>query len=290
MLNESILLLIMLTFAASAFLHLGYSFQKKGASKLLGVQFGLKTLSRYLNTTRWTIGIVYTVTGTALIILALRLGPISTVQPLLGSGLIFIVLFSKFYLKEQINKLDYVAIFLVVAGVIFLGLSTSRTDINIAHYEPKRLFGYMVLILVIIALIQLFLAVVFSGKKKDIRYGIFSGVFYAFASLFIRAMFNANQNFPQSNFLWFIPLAVASALLGLSLIQKGFYHGRAVIVVVFNDIVNQLTVISGGIFCFKERMPADPLRFTIKICSFVLIIAGSIILSRVERSTPEDTI
>ena len=143
----------------------------------------------------------------------------------------------------------------------------------------------MALITVIIVLIQLILAAVFSGKKKDLRYGILSGIFYAFASLFIRAMFNANQIFPQGNFAWLIPLAVASALLGLTLIQKGFYHGRAVIVVVFNDIVNQLTVISGGLFCFKERMPADVFRFTLKVSAFVLIIAGSIILSRFERST-----
>ena len=282
-LSKSVLFLIMVTTTASVCLHLGYSLQKKGVQKLRDMQFGLGTLVYYLKTKLWVLGILSSFAGTALIILALRIAPVSTVQPLLGCGLIFLVLLSRFYLKEHISGFDYAALFLMATGVVFLGLSTSDTDISGAFYEPRRLFGFVALVMLTVTTVLMLLAAIFGGKEKDIRYGIYSGIFYAFASLFIRAMFNGMQEYPVNNLLWFIPLSIASALFGLSLIQKGFNHGRAVIVIVFNDITNQLTVISGGLFCFKESMPSEPLFLTLKISAFVLIIIGSMILSRLGR-------
>ena len=282
-LSKSVLLLAMVTTAASVCLHFGYSLQKKGVQKLRDVQFGLATLVYYFKTKLWVLGILSSIAGTALIILALRIAPVSTVQPLLGCGLIFLVLFSRFYLKEHISGFDYAALFLVATGVVFLGLSTSDTDISRAFYEPRRLFGYVTLVVLTVTVVMLLLAAIFGGKKKDIRYGVYSGIFYAFASLFIRAMFNRLQNYPANNPFWLILLSIASALFGLSLIQKGFHHGRAVVVVVFSDATNQLTAIFGGLFCFKERMPSEPLFLTLKVSAFVLIIAGSVILSRLGR-------
>ena len=282
--SKSVLFLVMVTTVASVCLNLGYSFQKKGAQKLRDVQFGLRTLVYYLKTRLWVLGIFTSFAGTGLTIFALRIGPISTVQPLLGCGLIFLMLFSRFYLKEHISGFEYAALFLVITGVVFMGLSTSATEISEVFYDPRRLFGYAALAMLIVSAVLILLTVICGEKAKDIRYGIFSGIFYAYASLFTRAMFNGMQKFPQNNFLWFIPLSIVSALIGLSLIQRGFNQGRAVIVIVFNDITNQMIVISGGLFCFKESMPSEPLLFTLKTSAFVLLVSGSVILSRLGRS------
>ena len=289
-LSKGIFLLVLVTTGASVCLHLGYSLQKKGVQKLNDIQFGIGTLLIYFKTRPWVLGILSSAAGTALIILALRMAPVSTVQPLLGCGLIFLVLFSRFYLKEHISGIDYAALFLVVSGVVFLGLSTSETDITKAYYEPRRFFGYIALVILIVTAVLMLLSAIFGLKEKDIRFGILSGIFYAFASLFLKAMFNGMQEYPESNFYWFIPLSIASVLLGLSFIQKGFSHGRAVIVIIFNDITNQLTVISGGLFCFKESLPSEPLLLTLKLSAFAMIIIGSMILSRLgqlKQSVPQ---
>ena len=282
-LNTTVLLLVVVTTAASICLHLGYSLQKKGAQKLKDVLFGFRNIMCYLKTKRWVLGFLTTLIGTALIIFALRIGPISTVQPLLGCGLIFLVLFSRFYLKEHLSSADYVAVFLVIAGVIFLGLSTSDIDISSAFYEPRLLFGFVAFVMLIVSVALILLKVICGGFKMDIWYGIVSGLFFAFASLFMRAMFNGMRVLPQNNFFWFIPLSATSAVIGFSLIQRGFNHGRAVVVILFSDTANQLTVITGGLFCFKERLPSEPFLLTMKLSAFVLIVIGSMILSRFGR-------
>lgn len=281
--SVTVVLIAAVTTTASICLHLGYSLQKKGAQQLNNVAFGFRNLLRYLRTKRWILGFLVSLIGTALIIVALRLGPVSTVQPLLGFGLVFLVLFSKFYLKEHIRGIEYMALFLVVIGVIFLGFSTSEADIHNLYYEPLILFTFIAAVTLIVSMSLFLLTLIFSTYKMDIRYGILSGIFFAFASLLIRAMFNGMRIFPSSNFYWFIPISVASALIGFSMIQRGFNHGRAVIVIVFSDTTNQITIITGGLICFRERLPSDPLLFTLKLCAFVLIVCGSVILARFGR-------
>ncbi len=285
--SQTVLLLIPMTSAASVCLHFGYTLQKKAAQKLTGVQFGFKSLGAYVKTKNWVLGILTTLVGTALIIIALRIGPISTIQPLLGGGLIFLVLFSRFYLREQVGGSDYAALGLVIVGVVLLGLTTSDAHIASVSYEPRRLFGFAAVIMVAVCGAQVLLRLIFGQSKMDIRYGIFSGVFFAFASLFMRAMFNGMRLYPLATFYWFIPLAVASGVMGFSLIQRGFNHGRAVIVIIFCDIANQLTVIAGGLFCFKEKLPTEPLLFALKVFALGLLVVGSVMLSRFGRASPQ---
>ena len=69
-------------------------------------------------------GIFFYALGTIIFIPALRYGELSVLYPLVGSSYIFVTIYSIFLLREKMNKFKWMGIFLLVLGVVFIGLGS----------------------------------------------------------------------------------------------------------------------------------------------------------------------
>jgi uncharacterized membrane protein len=67
------------------------------------------------------IGILINGVGTVFFIPALKAGELSVLYPIVGLSYVWVCVFSKFLLKEEMNLLKWIGIFIVILGVSFIG-------------------------------------------------------------------------------------------------------------------------------------------------------------------------
>jgi len=98
-------LAIILGITAYSLLYIGLVLEKKGASmlpKIEGTGF-FQNIKNLLTNKIWMLGLILTSNQWWLYAMALDLGSLSLVTPLLGVGLVVLVIFSYFYLKESVG-------------------------------------------------------------------------------------------------------------------------------------------------------------------------------------------
>ncbi|KAH7574694.1 hypothetical protein JRO89_XS03G0331700 [Xanthoceras sorbifolium] len=112
---------ICLTLAATAGNNIGKVLQKKGTVILPPLSFKLKVIRAYAVNRAWLIGFLMDIFGALLMLRALSQAPVSVIQPVSGSGLAILSIFSHFYLKEVMNAIDWMGITLAGIGTIGVG-------------------------------------------------------------------------------------------------------------------------------------------------------------------------
>ena len=95
---------------------LGPIMLKKAAGK---ISFNIKDLFKnyYL-----IAGFLFYGIGTILFVPALRGGELSVLYPLVATTYIWVSLWSMKFLKEKMNRQKWAGVFLVIVGVVFIGL------------------------------------------------------------------------------------------------------------------------------------------------------------------------
>ncbi len=66
----------------------------------------------------------------------------------------------------------------------------------------------------------------------------------------------------------------------MTVVQSGFQHGKALIVVSVLAVTNKVVAIAGGMAVLSEYLPEDPVEAAIRIGSFVLLLFGTSALAR----------
>ena len=84
---------------------------------------GVGALRRLVARPRWTLGILLGLAGFALQVLALRHAPLTLVQPVLASGLLLLLAFSVFVLRERVGRREVLAVIAIIAGVSAIALA-----------------------------------------------------------------------------------------------------------------------------------------------------------------------
>ncbi len=95
-----------------------------GAVAQISLRYGASVrASRPSGAWRWTAlwGLCFAV-ATALWLAALRTSDISYAYPLLGAGYVFVTVLAKWLLRERVSRLRWVAILIITAGVVMVGV------------------------------------------------------------------------------------------------------------------------------------------------------------------------
>ncbi len=109
---------IVLSIAASILFGLSIVLQKYGVKKI--EKFNLQAF--LLNKT-WMAGISVGIIGILLYIIALNAADLSTVQPLTALTLVIPVVAGVFLFKEEVGKLEWALLSLVILGIVLVSLS-----------------------------------------------------------------------------------------------------------------------------------------------------------------------
>jgi drug/metabolite transporter (DMT)-like permease len=238
-------------------------------------------LSAFLSSRIWLSGLALMLGGWVLYLVAAKFAPISIIQPTLGVGLAVLALFSVFYLHEKITALEWAAFTAMLSGMVLLGASA----VEEASPPPPQWFNLLAVtgLVLLLALTARGLGNrrVFAGMRTDSLLGMFAGLFIGLAAVYTKAMFTFLDDGQRlAAFAVCLPVMIAANVIGLAVMQSGFQHGKALVVVSLEAVVNKVVAILGGMLALAEALPEDPVKAAVRLSAFALILFGTGALSR----------
>ncbi len=231
---QSIFLAILFGIIANSFLYIGLVLEKKGGSELPNIENTgtVQNILNFVKNPRWLWGFIMTNIQMLFYWLALAFGSISLVSPMLGVGLIVLIIFSRYYLGEKINKPMYFGILVIIIGIAMLG-ATSKPDNTTYTYsqlltilvQPNAIIINVILILG--SILPVIICTAIKYCYADILCGIGSGFANAFGAVYSKFMV-AGINLGQWEFYVFLILLIIGNTASMVIQQLGFQKGQAV--------------------------------------------------------------
>ncbi len=283
---------VVIAIISYAMLNIGNALQKKGASELPPIEntSGKDNIKNFMKSKTWLIGFIMTTVQWYIFLFALNFAPVSLLTPLMGVGLVILVLFSYFYLKEPIGKFEILGMIAIIFGVVVLGATTSSEDASYTLTQINEIFW--VWDSIIYTVIVLGLAFGLMGyckltgfKHADIFFGIGSGLLLGIGTIYSKAFMAGILGNSLLNTLitwqWYIYLVliIVGNMGNLATLQIGFQKGRAIVVSPLNAVLNVMIGVFGGIIIFSEWDGLEQSIILWKVIALIAILIGVAVLS-----------
>ncbi|GAX79282.1 hypothetical protein CEUSTIGMA_g6722.t1 [Chlamydomonas eustigma] len=115
---------ILVTVLAASGNNIGKVLQKQATRTLPKFTLKKEVIEQYLASRTWTAGLLTDLGGAVLMIVAFANAPVSVVQPVSAVGLVVLLIFSHFFLKERLLPLEWASAGVAAVGVLGLGASS----------------------------------------------------------------------------------------------------------------------------------------------------------------------
>jgi drug/metabolite transporter (DMT)-like permease len=212
--------------------------------------------------------------------LALYVGTLASVQPILVTELIFTLALRALWLHDRIASRTWGAAGLLCAGLFgFLVVAPPEEG----HGRPTAAAWAVALGsrgLVIVAL--LVLSRWGSPARRAALLGAAAALVWAIDAAFVKAATEVLAHKGWSGLFehWQIYAVVASGVLGTVLLEAAFAAGPLAASQSALLIVDPLASIAIGIELFGEQLRSSPIAITIQVLSLLVMFAGVILLTR----------
>jgi drug/metabolite transporter (DMT)-like permease len=269
--------------AATSLMNFGLALQKRGAASLprIGEDAGGAVFLAFITSRIWAAGLVFMVGGWGLYLVSTAFAPISIIQPTLGVGLAVLAVFSVFYLKEKIGALEWAAFAAMLTGMVLLGVSAAdEGKPPLPEWTPLLAVSAAIIAVAALAYV-LGRRGALAGFRTDSLLGMVAGLFVGLGALFTKAMMTfADADRALVAFGICLPVVIGTNIVGMIIMQSGFQHGKALVVVSLEAVINKVVAIIGGMAALAEYLPEDPASAAMRIAAFALILFGTAALAR----------
>lgn len=282
---------ILLTIVASTASSIGKAMQKEATKNL--PKFSIeneKIFQQYWQCSTWVSGVSLDIAGGVVQTLAFALAPVSILQPISGIGLVGLALYSHFYLKDNLNTEEWVAVGVAGLGTLGLGVS-SGTDENREGLSSGTQPGFLRMVGVL-GLVGFFVLNRMSVVREDLSksqkglskitaalYGLQAGGCFGLSATTIRTGFimAAGRRWTWAPFGVICGIVLSS--YGFILQTCGLKEGSAVIVCTCAAVVSMVVGVLVGVVGLAESMPSSPGAIMVRVWSWIFILYGIIVLS-----------
>ena len=228
----------------------------------------------------WIFGTILTASFMLIQIIPLTVfhTPMNLIAPLEGVGLVSLLFFSFFILKESISKTEILSVILIIAGTILINIVT-KDPVELIQSDFNR--NSFLIAFGILLFLSIPLTIVGFRKPSNlvgIALGLNAGCFMAFQTLAKRIMDIGDLA------LIFTFVMFAFATVTLALTQFAFTMARANVVVPSFATTSIILTIILGVFVIEESIA------TIQIVGIVCIVIGIIIMNLFQKSSKEEEI
>ena len=260
----------------------------------------------------WAFGLLLVVGGSLGDFMALGFAAQSLIVPVGGFTLVANVFFAHYWLKEDLTRLDLLATFMIILGIVLITAFADKNEVTYDIEELKMLYKhtrfYIYLALVVTTCIVMF-SIVKHIQKIDAKFGhkseeykpwrrvhpvftaALSGVIGAQSTLFAKSTAELlKKTFGGDNQLnnivtWVIILAMLCTIFGqihwLTTALKDF---NAVLVVpIFQCFFILFSIISGGVY-FNEFAKMTGLQTTMFALGVLVTLSGVVLLASSQAS------
>ncbi len=273
---------VIIAFAASFCVNYSTYMQKRAVDVLptMRLRISWAVIKAFITNRLWLTAMAVDALGTAFFMVALIILPVSIVEPIITAGIALLAYLAIKNLGERPSRTDSLAIAITVMGVIFLSISLAEGLPEGKTFHPLELWVVTGVVAVIALAVPLTL---FLSRKGDIAagLGVSGGLVIGMAAVFSRLLMG---DFGNEWYLW-LPACALTYPLGFAIFQAGLQRGRAVVVApIYNALVVCVPIVLGTI-ALDENLPESLALSAMRIAAFVLIVFGTIVLSR--RATEE---
>jgi hypothetical protein len=248
--------------------------------------FALKKLGRFARATLshpwWLAGLACDVVGLTLQIVALHLGDLSVVQPLLISGLVFALVLRQWLSHQRITvrELSWIAVLVVaLAGFLFVATAGQSSVVADTDRLPAAVSGAIGLVLSGTC-IELGRRQRKSGRTAALL-GVAVGIVYAADAAVLKGLTDiGTRHLPDILVSWQLYAVVALGCAGLFLNQLAFQAGPLVASLPATATVDPLLSIVVGVLVYDERVRLGPGHGFLLVVMLLVLGAAIIELAR----------
>jgi len=283
----------------------GIVLQKKGLKEGLpeftleeGVSGLGATFVKYFKNKYWAIGFALGIVGWIPYVIAQGMVGVLVVQPVMGVGLIVLVIFANIMLDEKVSYYEIIAIGMMIIAPVLIAFS-GISDVQIDLY--RFLIPFLIFLIILIAVI--FACIIIGNKQQNAEWssmfkifvaGILGSLAAVFTNILAQAYSDAQINlisfFGWAEILfgifWFeyFHLWVFLGLYGLGFFfltsmifqNNGMQKGKAVILWPIQNSISLIVPVIAGFVVFGQTMSNILLFFF----AVLLILIATIVLSK----------
>src|SRR5215470_7319312 len=287
---------VVVALLATTAYHLGLIVEKRALAQLpaIDARHAVRLLLVLLTAPSWLAGFVLMLCGFALQVIALTLAPVSVVQPVLGSGIVILLVLSRIVLRETLKRLELACVLAMAAAIVVIALSAAGAAGHVGHEASGGLLAAVALpaCAAAVGLGASALRPRPSGRHRmpsiGVSYAVASGLFYGVATLAIKAMAGSVGQHGGVDTSLLLAIAaspypyvmIACSALGMLIFQTGLQRCRVSIVGPVSNITGSVFFIVAGTWLFGERLPTDPVRLALRLAGILLAGLVVVILSR----------
>lgn len=233
----------------------------------------------------WLAGIGAEVLGVALHMFALTRGPLTLVQPLGVTALIFAVPIAAALRHHRLRLWELAAALVVLVGLGAL-LGVLPAGAGSARMGPGAVAG-LLLPFVVLTTTATVVARLVAGRARSLLLAIGTGVALGTTSALVRVVFELSGSGGDE-----VPMVLACAGIavvapvGFLLMQSAYRAGSFAMVLATITVLDPLTAATGGVLLLHEPLPAAPAVIAAMAVGAALITLGIAALSRSSAHEP----
>ncbi|KAL6755581.1 hypothetical protein V8C86DRAFT_1790614 [Haematococcus lacustris] len=278
---------IFITVLASSANNIG---KKQATRTLPKLTLRPEVLRLYLASSTWVLGTGLDLLGAVLMIAAFAQAPVSVVQPVSAVGLVILLIFSHFYLKERLRPAEWLSACIAFAGVLGLGVSSEPEHLEHPdHLHPFRIV--MVFLAMLAMLGKRWEAVeklpsscqeaggvasqaAAAAATDAVLCGLEGGACFGFSAAACRTGFILAR---RVSLVW-APLGLLSSVLltssGFMLQTRGLKAGSTVVVCTMAAVASMVTGVLAGLLALGEALPSTHAMRLARLASWLAILLG----------------
>ncbi|MEO3857147.1 DMT family transporter [Acrocarpospora sp. B8E8] len=233
---------------------------------------------RLMGRTRWWIGGVIGFTGACLHAVALSFAPLIVIQPISVATLVFAVPLAAWLHGRRPHRAEITGSVAVAVGLLGLMLLIPSHDV-----KPSLSNGAAIGLIVVVGVftgVCFTVARFLSGAGKALAMAVGAGSVTATVSTFVRVVGGGLSGDMARLLHWFTVVIPVLLICAVVLLQKSYAVGYFGIAYAGVQIVDPITSIMAGALLLGEPVPTGVGQVIPAIIASVLLVGGTITLSR----------
>ncbi len=226
----------------------------------------------------WILGVFLAATSFVLQAFALSLGNLSTIQPIMVTEILFLVIVLGLWFQKTLTWRDWMSAVGTSAGLgVFLAVSAAR-----GGNDRPRAEDWILLLAASGGAMAISWSVAHTGSRswRAACYGVAAAIAFALTAAFIKAAADLWSRGPAVIFTHFEPYGIAIAgLIGLVISQHALESGPVAASQSALLIVNPVASIVMGVFLFGDRLRVAHGRMAVEVISLSVMFFSLYVLS-----------
>lgn len=233
----------------------------------------------------WLLGVGLYAIAYAFQVVAVGLGPVVIIQPLISVQLVFALILGAWLTHRRASLQEWLGALAVVVGIAIFIIA-----MNPSAGDPHASAGGWIIassIVIVLTVVALVVGWRLSGAPRSALYGIASGLMWGLMIVFMKTV---TAQFTGSSSIWsklghmfttpYVYCLAVTAIVGFLFLQSAFQAGSLTNALAAYTVVEIVVAVILGIILFGERPHHSPIELAFTFIAAAIMFAGIVTLAR----------